>query len=159
MKTAYILVGHSYTGKSSFIKNQKDIFVKKDFVIISSDFYLEAHMQHYNKSYDEVWKEHIKEVTKRSDEDFKSAIQFGYDIIIDKTNMSKKSRAKWIKPLLKADYDIVCIVFKHLSEKELHLRRVARPDKFISDYIIEDMINRYEEPCINEGFSHIMFNK
>lgn len=155
-KTAYILVGHPYTGKSSFIKEQKIINDNVP-VIISSDMFLEQYAAQYGLSYSDIFHEKIKWATKESDNMFDYAIEHGLDIVIDKTNMTKKSREKWIKPLLENDYEIVCVVFKHLTKDELDKRRSTRTDKFISDEVINMMISKYEQPNVHEGISHILF--
>lgn len=49
MKLAYILIGHPYTGKSTFIKTN----LNEGFVTISIDHFLEEYAKKFNLSYNE----------------------------------------------------------------------------------------------------------
>jgi predicted kinase len=146
-----ILIGLPYSGKSTFINKLKD------YVIISSDNYLSSYAEKQTKSYNEVFDSYIKTATELSNQDFYNAVKEKKKIIIDKTNLTRKSRKFWIDKLKNAGYVIEAVVFKNLTDEEFTRRVELRSNKYISNDIINQMKTRYQEPSKEEGFSSIIY--
>jgi predicted kinase len=111
------------------------------------------------------------------DEGFKGLIQFaeqimwrqittclvrGNDFIIDRTNLTAKSRAKFIQKLKLHRYEIEAIVFPEvgseaLSKEEWKRRLNSRRGKTIPQEVLDKMIDSYEIPLMSEGFDKITF--
>lgn len=148
MKTSYILVGIPASGKSTWVKSFKGTAI-----ILSTDNYIEAFAQVQGKTYSEVFDSTIKEATSRMMDDLNFAKEEGFNIIWDQTNLNIKSRNKKLQ-LLDGYYKIA-IVFAQPSNYELQRRLESRPGKNIPFYIINSMIDSYEEPTLEEGFDEI----
>ena len=86
-------------------------------------------------------------------DDLNFAKEEGFNIIWDQTNLNIKSRNKKLQ-LLDGYYKIA-IVFAQPSNYELQRRLESRPGKNIPFYIINSMIDSYEEPTLEEGFDEI----
>jgi len=109
------------------------------------------------------------------DEGFKGLIQFaeiimwrqitsclmgGRNFIIDRTNLTVKSRAKFIQKLKLHNYEIEAVVFPEvgseaLSKEEWKRRLDSRPGKTIPQEVLDQMVDSYEIPLMSEGFSKI----
>jgi tRNA uridine 5-carbamoylmethylation protein Kti12 len=86
----------------------------------------------------------------------------GSDFIIDRTNLTAKSRAKFIQKLKLHRYEIDCVVFPEvgseaLSHEEWKRRLNSRQGKTIPQEVLDRMINSYEIPLKSEGFDNIIF--
>lgn len=165
---ALFLIGVPGSGKSTFRKHFPN------HVVISSDDILEES----GKSFDE----YIKTATKLMWEKFFEAVKEKKDIIIDRTNMSAKSRARFIQhlkgyqkfavdlaPVVKSsgDYpDDYCnhlhdvlmeVVPKNVEEIQQRLiKREKETGKHISDDVLFRMLENYEEPSHDEGFDFVI---
>ena len=84
----------------------------------------------------------------------------GERIYIDRTNLSVKSRKKFIDKLKLHKYEIECVVFpmpgtEKLPSDEWNRRLESRPGKSIPGHVLSSMIEYYEPPTLSEGFSEI----
>jgi len=81
------------------------------------------------------------------------AAALGLDIVWDQTSTTVSSRRKKFNML--PDYEHIAVVFR-TPDKQEHVRRLdSRPGKVIPDEIIQDMIDRFEMPTLEEGFVEI----
>jgi predicted kinase len=81
---------------------------------------------------------------------------------IDRTNLTVKSRRKFIEKLKPHGYQFEAVVFpmpgtEKLSQEEWNHRLDSRPGKTIPGYILSSMIEHYEVPTEAEGFDKIIF--
>jgi len=145
-KLLTILTGMPNSGKSSYLNN-----IDKDTIVISTDKYIEE--LHPDKSYDEIYSllkdEDFKEIDKKLNKEFIKAVRSDKNIIIDRTNMSKKSRRRWNVSKKKYEVKIVCFL---IEEKELKKRNEKRKKegKTISDETMFMMSKRLSVPGYDE---------
>jgi tRNA uridine 5-carbamoylmethylation protein Kti12 len=74
-------------------------------------------------------------------------------VIWDQTSTTAASRRKKFRML--PDYQHIAVVFKTPDPEELSRRLASRPGKIIPEEIVQDMIDRFEMPTLEEGFAEI----
>lgn len=83
------------------------------------------------------------------------AAALGLDIVWDQTSTTVKSRRKKFVEL--PNYEHIAVVFQTPDAQE-HARRLnSRLGKHIPNEIVQDMINRFEMPTLEEGFVEIWY--
>ena len=107
------------------------------------------------KKYSDVWKylednNLHKEIDKIERETFNKAVKDKKDIVIDRTNMSPKSRRKWLLSVPK-EYSKEAIIFA-TPFGEVYKRNAKRREtgKDIKDWIIDNMIRGFTPPMYDE---------
>ena len=141
-KTATILIGLPYSGKSSFVNNQecKNV-ISRDNIVMAFGM---------GKNYNDSWAsvDH-KLVDKFRQSQFIDAIKKGQSIIVDETNLTHKKRNNMVTELRKRNYMINYVMF--LPEmKTIYKRRDERKEKFIAPSIIFNMMKSFEFPFYSE---------
>jgi tRNA uridine 5-carbamoylmethylation protein Kti12 len=150
----YLMVGMPCSGKSTWINGHVVTRRHPDNpVILDTDSLIENYAKIENTTYDQVFKKYINKATELFLENLDYYIISKRNIMIDRTNLTKVSRAKILNKVPNF-YKKVAVVF-NCSEEEMRKRLVNRPGKHIPWKVIEDMKLRYEEPSIDEGFSSI----
>jgi predicted kinase len=152
MAKCYQLVGVPASGKSTWIKSQ-DWAV--DCVVVSTDEFVEAHAQEVGKTYSEVFDDYMPTAVKLMADKVVAAREAGKDIIWDQTSTSVKARARKFNML--PDYEHIAVVFKTPEPEELARRLASRPGKNIPDHVMRSMINNFEMPDTEEGFTQVWF--
>ena len=76
--------------------------------------------------------------------------------VVDQTNLTKQSRAKWVEKAHENGYKIIAVVFKPLDDITLKERIRKRKDKVIPIEVLTDMKKRYTIPTYDEGFDEIL---
>lgn len=147
MKQAYILIGLPGTGKSTWC------YDNADGEVISSDNVIEHVAEEYGMTYNEAFSYIIDFADMIAKRHFNNAVKYQSNIVIDRTNLSKKSRRRFIEPLKKAGYTIHAVSFPIPSDWEKRLTQ--RPGKTIPVNILDSMRKVYEEPSLDEGFDSI----
>ena len=143
-KELIFLVGLQASGKSTYVNKYL-----KEYEIISNDYYTEMYAKKKNMTYTEAWNEmdYDKDIKYKSMKQFNKAVKAGKNIVIDNTNMTKKSRQYYIDNIPK-NYKKIAILFK-IPEKELKKRlekRGKETGKVIPWKVIENMKAKYEPP-------------
>ena len=156
MPKCYQLVGVPASGKSTWYHNQswlgKD---KKNHKYVSTDQHVEGHAHDQGKTYSEVFEEYMPTAVKQMMCNVNFAAALGLDIVWDQTSTTVKSRRKKFVEL--PNYEHIAVVFRTPDAQE-HARRLnSRPGKTIPDEIVQDMINRFEMPTLEEGFVEIWY--
>lgn len=148
----WVFVGLPAVGKSTYINDcVRGRSIK--YAVISSDAYIERAARIENKTYNEVFKNHIDWAQKQFFEDIKNAISMNENIIVDRTNLTVKSRSK-ILNMLTSNYIKVAVVFE--CSADLHVKRLAsRPEKVIPNDVIALMYLTFQTPTLSEGFDSI----
>jgi predicted kinase len=147
---ATILVGIPGSGKSTSID--------KDVTVISFDNAIMGAYPDlsYNDAFNKAREEDIlKDIEKQMFLDLRTAVKNKENIIIDKTNLTKKSRNRIISQISK-DYFIEAKVFI-VELPEIKKRLSLRKGKYISDEVLDSMIKNFRLPGYDEKIDSIKF--
>ena len=156
MPILYMLVGIPGSGKSFFVQNNLHImFPTRQFVILSTDNFIDAEAASQSKTYGEVFKSSIKRATQSMNADLAKAVKNGDDIIWDQVNVTAKSRAAKLAQIPDT-YHKVAVVFPTPDNEELERRLASRPGKTIPYNIVMGMMSQLERPTIDEGFDEVV---
>lgn len=150
MNTLYITVGLPGSGKSTYAKE----FIKgKDVEYLSSDSLRAV----YGKGEDDqtvtpIVFGHIK---KKVDEFLKD----GKNVMVDATSVNRRERSDYINSAKKYGAKVVAIVFKMDRQGliERNKKRGEQGGRVVPDWVIDKMLNKYEEPNYNEGIDVIIY--
>lgn len=155
-KNIYILIGPPAAGKSTWVEKefQGEIFT------VSSDDIIQEIADEEDSTYDEVFAKYAKVAEKMMWEDFDHLVGGDYTpIIVDRTNMSVKSRRKFFERLRNFHkghgYQLHAVVFPKPEDAEYERRLNSRPGKTIPEFIINSMLASFEMPTESEGFTSI----
>jgi predicted kinase len=148
----YTLIGVPGAGKSTWIANQLWV---NDCVYISSDQLIEEEARRQGKTYNDVFKDYVNTAISLMLEQVVAARDAGKNIIWDQTSVSIKSRKKKFQML--PDYEHIAVVFATPPRDELEQRLASRPGKNIPWEVVNSMINNFEMPTKEEGFTEIWF--
>jgi predicted kinase len=153
--TLYMLVGVPGSGKSTWITSKFDhVDVHDDMIVASTDDFINVAAVLLGKTYDEVFKDTIKNAEKMMYQGVTRAVEGNCDIIWDQTNLTRKTRAK--KLIMIPDrYRKVAVVFPTPEPEELGRRLASRPGKTIPQHVINSMIQTFQHPEYDEGFDEI----
>jgi len=77
------------------------------------------------------------------------------DLIWDQTSTTIASRARKFNTL--PGYEHIAIVFRTPDRAELDRRLASRPGKVIPPYVVDQMIDGWQEPTEDEGFKEIWY--
>lgn len=152
---AYILIGPPGSGKSFW----RDSFLKDnpDYVVVSSDDYIDEYASLHGKTYSEVFQEAISGAVAHCNAKFHSALNNNQSMIIDRTNMSIRARAEFLNKL--ENYQKIAMIF-NVERTVLNTRlenRAKATGKTIPEFVIDNMLKNYQEPSLQEfDFIHYM---
>ena len=147
---AIFLIGIPTSGKSTFSNNPK----YRDYTRVSSDDILQEVAKERQQSYNTVFRGNIRFAQIAMMKVFRKAIEDNKNIILDQTNLTKKSRKEKIK-LIPPHYKKIAVYF--IVDLETALKRnTQRPGKVIPPEVLERMIKEYELPTLEEGFSQVI---
>lgn len=150
-----MLVGVPGSGKSTYVNNN---YNPDEYIIISRDNIVDEIRTGYGYSYSESFADNNfqKIVTDELNKRIESAMNSSMNIIVDMTNMSKKSRSKFIN--LCNDFYRVCVLF-NINREEVISRlnkREIETGKYISETVLDMMYSSYQEPD-NSEFDEIIY--
>lgn len=148
----YQLVGVPGAGKSTWIKNQVKLL---GLPVVSTDNFVEAHAAKEGKTYNEVFKDYMPIAVKLMANQVLICQANKLDVIWDQTSTTVNSRKKKFNML--PDYEHIAVVFATPDEEELTRRLASRPGKHIPAHVMRSMIDGFEVPTTDEGFTEIWF--
>ena len=127
----------------------------------SSDAILEAIAKDTGMTYDEVFKDNIKIADKLFWQELQASIDNQEKIIVDRTNLTVKSRKRIIDMAKPKGYFISAEVFQthFYDNKKWKEFLLAREGKTIAPHIIGSMMFNYEAPNYAEGIDSFMFHE
>lgn len=150
----YMLVGLPYSGKSTFTNSILENENREDWVIVSSDKWIEHKAVLEGISYGDAFKLYVDEAQTKMKEEASQAAAQRKNVIWDQTNLTPKVR-KWKLGFFGVEYYKIGVVFPHISDDELLRRRGLRPDKNIPDFVLRQMLSTFVYPEKSEGFDEI----
>jgi predicted kinase len=151
-----MMIGVPGSGKSTAIKELMSSI--PGLKTVSSDEYIETVAKEKGKTYDEVHMSSVDDAIKWMKSQIQSFIKSKQDFVWDQTNVVKSARIKKLRTLSSQGYNVTAITFE-LPIEELHKRldkRTSEGGKSISHKIINNMIDSYERPSYDEGFTTIL---
>lgn len=155
---AMMLIGLPGSGKSTLSRHLRDMHnPDRTLVYVSSDQYIEDRAEEEGKTYGEVFREHAEAANNACLKSFHEAIRARHDILIDRTNVDRASRKKFLGKLKAAGYEIVGFEVK-CDPEELKRRNEARKEfgRSIPENVMASFASRYESPSASEGFDHVL---
>lgn len=158
-KDIYILVGPPAAGKSTWVEKE----FQGECFVVSSDKIIEEIAAEKNQTYDEVFY-YAKAAEAMMWQEFDKAVETKHDpIVVDRTNMSVKSRRRFFERLRNFHkghgYMLHAVVFPKPEDEEHQRRLNSRPGKTIPPAVVESMLASFQMPTIEEGFSTITIIK
>lgn len=126
------LIGPPCSGKTTYVKNN---YV--GYTVLSSDDIIEKLAIKNNilkngyPDYDRAYSLYIKDAEKEFFSLFRNSIINNENIVIDRTNVSNKSRSRTLSMISKKKYDIT-FVFFNVSLLKILYRNLFRKNKYIS---------------------------
>lgn len=147
-----LLVGPTLSGKSSWIRNNYPTInvISRDEIVMEV-----AGTRDYNKAFETVDQKLVDRVLA---ERLTDANLTKTSTIVDMTNMTVKRRSQTLRYFDDSFYKIA-VVFPILSDEQYQMRNIDRnskENKWIPPSVIKSMIDSYQEPTSDEGFSKII---
>ena len=142
-----LLAGLAGSGKSTYAaKLSKE---NPNIKIVSSDSIREKIFGNVNDQ------SHNYEIfSKIIPEQIRRGIAWMNDVIIDATSINHKDRKSYIQLANQLNVDIECHYFP--ADIELAKKQNAGRDRKVPEWVIDKMANKWQEPSIDEGFSHVV---
>lgn len=152
MAKCYQLVGVPGSGKSTWIDSQ-------DWALacarVSTDKWVEIYAKEVGKTYSEVFADFMPTAVDLMAKEVVAAREMNRDIIWDQTSTTLASRTRKFNML--PDYEHIAVVFKTPNKEELDRRLASRPGKEIPDHVMRSMIENFDMPTEDEGFTQVWF--
>ena len=148
-----MLCGIPTCGKSTYVKTLLSQPYWERAIVLSTDNFIDKVAEEQGKTYDEVFKTTIGEATDFMWEQLKFAIHEGRDIIVDRTNLTKKTRKQFLSKV-PSHYRKSAVYFE-ISLKDALERNKHRKGKFIPEKVIKSMYHSFEIPNNTENFDYI----
>lgn len=152
MPVCKILIGVPASGKSTWLMSPED----PGGTILSSDNIIDEIAYEYGMTYNEAFSTLVMFADVVLDRYALELAVAGEDVIIDRTNVSKKARRRWIEHFSKYGYTFEAYFFPTPDAVEHNRRLNSRPGKNIPPDVINSMIGNLEFPTKEEGFSKIV---
>lgn len=152
MPKCYQLIGVPGAGKSTWISNQE---WAKDMPVVCTDSFVEAHAKEVGKTYSEVFDDYMPIAVKLMVNQALICQANNLDLIWDQTSTTIASRTRKFNTL--PQYEHIAVVFRTPERAELDRRLDSRPGKVIPQYVVDQMIDGWQEPTEDEGFTEIWY--
>lgn len=152
MPKCYQLIGVPGAGKSTWVNSQDWALTCAK---VSTDKWVEIYANEVGRTYSEVFTDFMPTAVDLMAKEVVSARDANRDIIWDQTSTTVKSRKRKFNML--PDYEHIAVVFKTPDADELARRLANRPGKDIPAHVMRSMIDGFEMPTADEGFSQIWY--
>lgn len=154
MPNFVMLVGLPGSGKSTM----RELLTCEDGLytgaeVLSTDDILLNIAEARGTTYNDVFQDSIREATRFMNKRMQVLARAAdTDVILDQTNMTRKSRAGKMQAFMGDEWSRHAFVISDPGEQELAVRLAARAGKTIPESVISNMRHSYEEPNRDEGF-------
>ena len=152
MPKCYQLIGVPAAGKSTWIKDQVWML---GLTVVSTDPFVEDYARAQGKTYSEVFTEYMPTAVDLMAKQVVFAREHDHTVIWDQTSTTVKSRERKFRML--PGYEHIAVVFRTPNLDELKLRLANRPGKDVPWEVVQGMIDNWEEPTLEEGFTEIWY--
>lgn len=146
-----MLIGVPCSGKTTYAKNLMAADANNQWTYISRDDLVMEHGKEW-PTYNEAWSKVDQRLIDRELNDaIEKAVAAKQNIILDMTNLTVKSRRAKLSKLTE-DYTKIAAVFNS-DEQTIFKRNKEREGKVIPAFVINRMMEQYEAPTKEEGFT------
>jgi predicted kinase len=152
MPKCYQLIGVPASGKSTWIKDQ---IWALGLTVVSTDAFVEDYARLQGKTYSEVFKDYMPKAVDLMAKQVVFAREHGHTLFWDQTSTTLASRARKFNML--PDYEHIAVVFRTPDLNVLKERLVSRLGKEIPWEVVQGMLDNWEEPTLEEGFTEIWY--
>ena len=146
-----VLSGLPGSGKTTIRKSIE----YKNFSHVSSDDYIEYYAKSRGLSYSQVFEELIKYANTYANMVYDNAVMQSRDIIVDRTNLTKKSRSRWVSQLGNKYHKTLIIV----NAKDSHIESVNSERLKVGRGIPESALSDMRGKFISSGIDHPLYDK
>jgi predicted kinase len=155
MPKCYQLIGVPGSGKSTWVAEQEWAITCS---CISTDKWVEIYAKEVGLTYSLVFVDFMPTAIDLMAKEVVAAREMKRDIIWDQTSTTLASRARKFNALpASLNYEHIAIVFRTPDLDVLKERLVNRPGKEIPWEVVQGMIDNWEEPTLEEGFTEIWY--
>lgn len=152
MSEFIMMVGIPCSGKSTYVRNEYS-----NWVVLSTDDYIEEKAKEVGKTYGDVFKLYIKEAEQNLNRQLRAAIENNENIVWDQTNGTVKSRAKKLKSIPSQYHKTAIVVGVDLDVAlRRNEERSCKTGKFIPESVIKSMHSGQQPPTKEEGFDLVV---
>lgn len=160
-----VMIGVPASGKSTFrrqILSRAHLNGSDQYAVVSSDDEIELEAAQRQISYSQVFAEKslVNACMNRAEMKFKQALNQKKFILLDRTNLTVKSRANYIEQAKAKGYSVDAVVFElpmtDAAHNEWNNRLDGREGKVIPASVLQDMFCNYQDPTLEEGFDNIL---
>lgn len=149
-----LLVGNIASGKTTFCK---EAALEGDVIVGDDPITMMLHGGNYR-----LWNKELVPLYKSVEHHIVHAgVLAGRNVVIDKTNMTRETRAKYIALARSMEVDIIAYEFPQVTPHE-HAERRFNADNRDTTHetwltVAEKFALMYEKPQLEEGFSDIIY--
>jgi len=150
-----MLCGIPTSGKSTYIqKHLLESERSEEYVVLSTDAFIERRALENNVSYNEAFDAFYKEAERRMYLDLQLALLDSRNIVWDQTNLTPKVRRSKSSKIPSTYYKTV--VWFDVSLEEALIRNQQRPGKVVPGSVLKRMLYTFAPPTSAEDFDLII---
>lgn len=146
-----MLCGVPTSGKTTYVNEHE--FDKSDYVLISTDYFIDHAAKLLFMTYDAAFSDHIAWATQQMEYILGASVSQDKNIVWDQTNLTPKTRKQKLKKIPN-HYKKVAVYFE-IGIEEAMIRNQQREGKIIPPSTLLSMCRSFVIPTSEEGFDQI----